>query len=333
MMFDRRGQILDEFDAPFQRSWGINMVGECKFTLPVRDTKNTEANFQFGNHIVVMNDDGLPPWCGRMTTPRVWGNKTTKHKAISSESIFADRIGPYTKPYGIIGEAGRNFLTILQIANDAEDTLIRTGDVYRGGSNTGTLISPAVLLSDNIGQILKQSGCEYEVVPQVVNNRLTLYLNLYAEMGTDTGVALNDANCRIEENSLSENGPIKNLLLGIGQEQEIQNHYLATNKASRDTYGLMAAPYEVNAVEAPAVEALTLQQLAELRRPRKTFRATASQVNNLFRSLRNGNRLWYENVENGYGARGIVGTQAQVRLFGMAYSDSVDGVALTIGIY
>ena len=75
-LFDRRGHILDEFDATFRRSWGVNTVGECRFTLPVNEAKNTETNLQFGNHIVVMNDEGLPPWSGRLETPRSWGNKT-----------------------------------------------------------------------------------------------------------------------------------------------------------------------------------------------------------------------------------------------------------------
>lgn len=333
MMFDRSGYLLDEFDGTFARAWGINMVTECKFTLPALYAKNTEINFEFGNHIVVMNDDGMPEWVGRMETPRGWGNKTTKQKAISEESIFADRIGRYTRPYYIFGTAGSNLLQIIHIANAAEDTLIQIGDLYRGGLNTITLITASENLSANIDQILNQSRCEYEIVPVVTNNRLQLYANLYAEMGVDTGASLNDSNCRIEENSLSENGPIKNLLVGVGKEQQIRNRYRVFNQASIARYGLRESPYEVNAVEATAVAALTLMQLAALKSPRKTFRVTASKANSLYPLLRKGNRSQFESADVGYGKSGVVGTQATVRILGMAYSDSVDGVALTISNY
>ena len=331
ILFDRqRGHILDEFDAVFQRSWGINMVGECKFTLPVKDSKNTLSNFQFGNHLVVFNDVGLPAWSGRLETPRGWGNKTNKHKAVSHESFFFDRVGPYTKPYGLLNPAGIILRQMIQIANAAEDTLIRPGDIDNGGKRCGTIISPAIKLSDNINQILKQSGSEYEIVPVVANNRLILRANLYAEQGVDTGASLNDSNCRIDENSLSEVGPIYNWLLGVGKEQEIKNHYVALDQLSIDQYGLRQEPLEVDAVEAPAVQALTLQQLAVMKQPRRTFRATASNVGGLYPLLRKGNRIQFESAEYGYGTRGVVGTQAEVRIMGMAYSDDIDGVALTI---
>lgn len=331
LLFDRqRGHILDEFDGSFKRSWGINSIGECRFTLPINDRKNNETNFQFGNHLVVLNDDGLPPWSGRLETPRSWGNKTNKHFAVSHESFFRDRVGTYTLPYGLLQPAGVIFKQLIRIANEEEDTLIRAGDVFTGGQRCGTIISPIVPLIDNIEKILKQSGHEYEIVPVVANNRLTLYGNWYAEQGVDTGSSLNDSNCRIDENSLSENGPIYNKLIGVGKEQQIQNHHVAIDQRSRGRYGLRVAPYEVDAVEAVAVEALTEQQLRAVAYPRRAFRATASKVGGLYYLLRKGNRMQFESTEAGYGLHGVIGTQATVRIYGMAYTDDLDGVALTI---
>jgi hypothetical protein len=329
ILFDRqRGHILDEFEAVFQRSWGINMVGQCKFTLPVKSPKNTLSNFQFGNHLVVFNDVDLPAWSGRLETPRTWGNKTNKHLALSHESIFFDRIGKYARPDGISGSAGKILREIIQIANATEDTLIRPGDIYNGGRHCGTFISIAVRLGDNINQILKQSGCEYEVVPRMENNRLKLYANLSQQLGVNTGASLNDSNCRIEEESLSEVGPIQNWIMGVVPDSQVRNHLMVSDPASIDRYGLRQAPYEVEF--SGALEALTLQQIEVMKQPRRTFRATASKSGFLYSRLRNGNRTYFETAKYGYGIRGRVGTQADVRIMGMAYSDDIEGVALTL---
>lgn len=329
-LFDKRGHILDEFEAVFRRSWALSMAGDCRFTLPINDPKNTLTNFQFGNHIVVLNDDGLPPWSGRLETPRSWGNKTNKHYARSHAAVWDYRIGKYTLPYGMINQAGVIARHLLEVANIREDTLIRPGKIHYGGKAVGAIISPAKKLQSFIDHIVKQSGHEWEIQPVINNNKLTLYLNWYDEIGVKTGGSLNDSNCRIDENSLQENGPIYNLILGIGKEQEVKNHHLAINEASRYKFGLYEMPYEVDAVEAVAVKALTEEQLALMSFPRRTFRATASQVGDLYKQLRVGNRVQFEAPDAGYGPRGQVGTQAEVRILGMAYTDDADGVALTI---
>lgn len=330
LLFDRRGYLLDEIETTFRRSWGVNMVGDCRFTLPINDPKNNLNNMQFGNHLVVMNDDGLPMWSGRLETPRTWGNKTNKHIALSHAKWWQDRLGKYTIPYGLLQPAGAIARHLVWIANLREDTLMRIGDVFSGGKRCGTTISPELLLADNIDQIIKQSGNEYQILPVINSNKLILYLYWYAQMGVITGASLNDSNCRIDENSLSENGPIKNLLVGVGKEKQIQNHHLAINHASWNQYGLREGPLEVDAVEAVAVKTITEQQLAIMAQPSRTFRATASPVDGLYKLLRPGNTMQFESAEYGYGERGIIGTQAEVRIMGMAYSDDVDGVALTI---
>jgi hypothetical protein len=332
LLFDRRGHLQDEFESSFKRSWGINMVGQCRFTLPINDPKNTLQNFEFGMHLVVMNDEGLPPWSGRLETPRVWGNKTNKHYAESHAKYWQDRIGEYTIPYGLLQPAGTIIKRIIRIANMREDTLLRPGDIFTGGKKCGTVISADQYLAENVEQIIKQSGHEYEIVPVVNNNRLILYLNWQSQLGIETGVSLNDSNSRIEENSLSENGPIKSLILGTGKVNEIKNHHLAIDHASWQRYGLREMPLEVDAVEAVAVKVMTEQQLDELADPSRTFRATASNVDGLYQLLRLGNRVQFESVESGYGKRGIIGTQAAVRILGMACADEVDGAALTIAI-
>jgi hypothetical protein len=329
-LFDRSGHLLDEFDGTFQRSWGINAVGECKFTLPVRALKNTNQNFRFKNWLVVFNNEGLPPWVGRLETPRGWGNKTNKHKALSAESVFANRIGTYTLPYGLVQPAGVIFRRLINIANDAEDTLIHPGKIFGEGGRCGTFISPATLLSENIAQILKQSGHEYEIEAQVVNNQLTLLGNWYDRMGETVDGGLNDRNCGIDEESLSEVGPIYNVVLGLGKGDQLKTHHLAINQNSIDEYGRNETRVDVDSEAAEGVLALTEQELARLAWPHKMYRATATNKNGTYALLRKGNVLAFENSDAAYGAQGRIGTQEQVRIYGMAANDDVQGVALTI---
>lgn len=329
LVFDRRGYLLDEIDAVYKRSWGINSVGECKFTLPINDPKNNETNFQFGNLLLVLNDKGLPPWVGRLEPPRGWGAKTTKHFALSYESIFADRIGTVGKPYIVLNPPGLLFQLIIQIANEIDDTLIRLGDIHEGEGKCGMVVSPATLLSDNIAKVLKQSGHEYDVTPVFSNNRLKLYGNWYVRQGIETGESLNSGNCRIDENSLNETGPIKNMLLGLGNGQRFIYH-MANDEESIHKYGLRAKPYDAGVYALDAIKELTENELAAHKRPRRIFRATASNDNNTYLHLRKGNMLKYESAETGYGPRGRIGTQADVRIYGMAYADDMEGVALTI---
>lgn len=329
-LFDRRGNLLDEFDGVFQKSKGINSVGECRFTLAVSNPKNIKSNLRFKNWIVVFNDNGLDNWVGRLDTPRSWGGGTNKHFAYSAEGIFSDRIGSYTIPYGILNTAGVCIKQIIKIANEDDDTLIRAGNIFTGGTRCGTFISPATLLMENIAQIVKQSGHEWEIVPQIVNNKLRLYLNWYERQGTVVDGSLNDRNCKIDEDSLSETGPIKNAILGVGNNQEIRTHFLARSRSSIEEYGLQATRIDVDAGEAAGVQALTQQQLARLAWPRNMFKATATNVDNTYQRLRLGNVLPFENSNAGYGANGMIGTQNRVRIWGMADSGTVEGVALSI---
>lgn len=329
-LFDRRGNLLDEFGGVFKKSSGISSIGELRFTLSVLDEKNIEPNLRLKNWIVILNDENKAPWVGRLDDERGWGNGTSKHFAYSAEDMFNDRVGTYGLPYGILNAAGLIVKKIVTIANEDEDTLIRPGDIYTGGDRCGTFISPATYLSENIAQIVKQSGHEWEVIPQVVNNRLKLWLNWYERMGQELDASLNDRNCKVDEDSLKEAGRIKNKIIGVGSDKQVQNHYVATNRASRDKYGLQEGRIDVNAGTKEGVEFLTKQELKARSFPAEMFKATVTNIDGIYPLIRNGNVLPFENANAGYGPRGSIGTQSPVRIMGMADSGDVEGIALNI---
>jgi len=330
-LFDRDGEMLDEFGGIFKRSSGVNSIGELRFTLAVNDEKNIESNLRFKNWIVILNDDGREFWAGRLDKDRGWGNGTSKHFAYSAEDMFNDRIGPYSLPYALLNTAGVIAKNVLAIANEKEDTLIRPGDIYTGGKRCGTFISPATYLSENLAQVVKQSGHEWEVVPQIVNNHLTLYLNWYERIGTEVDGGLNDRNCKVDEDSLTEiTRPLKNRMLGVGSDKEVKTNYLASNRASIDKFGLQEGRIDVNAGTKEGVEYLTRQELAWRAFPADMFKATATNIDGTYTLLRKGNVLSFENAKAGYGPKGTIGTQSAVRIMGMADGDDVEGIALSI---
>ena len=329
-VFSRRGEMLDEFGGVFKKSSGVLSIGELRFNLSVDDEKNSEPTLRFKNWIVVLNDEGKAPWVGRLDRDRGWGGGTSKHFAYSAEDMFNDRCGTYGLPYGLLTTAGLIVKKAIMIANEDEDTLIRPGDIFTGGEQCGTFISPATYLSENLAQVVKQSGHEWEIVPQIVDNRLRLYLNWYERMGQDVDGGLNNRNCKIDEDSLSETAAIKNKIVGIGSDKQVQTHFMAMNQASRDKYGLQVGRIDVSAGTKEGVEFLTKQELARRAFEQDMFKATATNIDDTYQYLRNGNVLTFENSRAGYGANGTIGTQSKVRIMGMADSDSVEGIGLNI---
>jgi len=329
-LFDRRGNLLDEIGGLFSKSSGVNSIGELRFKLSVIDEKNTEPNLLFKNWIVVLNNDGKAPWVGRLDEDQGWGNGTSKHFAYSAEDMFNDRVGSYGLPYPLLNTAGACVKKFITIANEAEDTLIRPGDVFMGGNTCGTFISPAIYLSENMAQVIKQSGYEWEIVPQIVDNRLRLWLNLYERMGQELDVSLNDRNCQVDEDSLKKTGRIKNRIIGIGSDKQVQTHFVAINRASIDKYGLQEGRVEVNAGTSEGVEFLTRQELALRSVTKDLFKATVTNIDGIYPLIRKGNSALFENSRAGYGTNGRIGTQSRVRIMGMSESDEVEGIALSI---
>jgi hypothetical protein len=312
--FDRQGQMLDEIDAVFVRGYKPNDVTTCNFEAPTADLHNTDVNTNFGDFLVILNSEGLAAWVGRIDPPQSWGDDKVEHTAYSAEDVFNIRNGPITLPYSIHNPAGAIFRELIKIANNEEDTLVRPGEIYEGGTMCGALISPLSTLMTNVRGLVKRSGQEWDITPSIVKNRLTLYANWYEKRGQVLDRSFNPENCKMHEGSLSVVGPIYNVILGLGQEnsQGGRKLHMTRDLASIAKYGMRFTKYEVNFESQEAVDYFT------------------ENVDDLYPLLRLGNIAPYENPKAGFGKGGTVGTQAYVRIMAMAYSDDEEGVELTL---
>lgn len=322
-IFDwRHGHLLDEIDSEFECTWTMSAVDTCKFGYPDNPTKNTKELFEFGNWLCVLNDEGLPPWVGKLEPPRARGRNLVKHNALSAPNIFNQRIGTYQLPRGLLDTAGNIYRELLHITNAEENTLIHPGEIFMGGKVCGTIISPATNLMFNVEQLLKQSGHDYSIDPLIVDNRLTLQANWYERKGAMIDRGLNEGNCELDNDALEDTGPIYNIVLGLGPESgnQVRTHFLAREQPSIDKYCARATRYNAPSGEAPAVEALTNAEVKRLAYPRRVFKGTASSADGLYSVLRLGNILPFDGL----------GVQAYVRLLGMSHKDGTEGTALTL---
>ena len=330
-VYDRSGNLLDEFDGTFRRSWGINALGQCNFALSVLDAKNTRANLEFGNYIVVNNNEGLPLWVGRMEPPRSWGASTTKHSAVTPEILFREMNGAMGWGYHLIDSPGGILRTLIGVINEEDDKLLREGDIIGGDSRVAVTIEPSMTLFEGWDSVLSLYRYEWDITPLIAENRLQLMVNLYDDQGENTNDGLNDMNCRIdEENSLTENGPIYNKIFLYSNQRPRRCFTSVQNNESIERYGERVIPVGVDTVSTDSLEVVGERMLRTMAFPRRTFKATASNIDGLYSRLRLGNLFYLESVKYGYAGQGIVGTQSEVRILGMAYNDSTDGVALTI---
>jgi hypothetical protein len=327
MIFDRRGILLDEIDAAFQRSWKRNLVEQCTWTFPVSHRKCTRRNFRTGNYIVVFHDNGLPDWGGRMELPNGWGGSTLTITANSAEYQFSIRAGvPYAAPIQLLTTAGAIYRRLINAANAEEDTLLRPGEIYEGGRICAIVISASVLLEKNIAQLLKRTGQDYSMTPYVTNNRLVFLANWHERIGRSVDISLNDSNSEMRQDTLKEEGPIYNSIFGYseGSVGTLGHFYLARDANSIAEYGLHHKPLAVSTTEKEVVQLAAEEELKRLAWPRRTFAATARNQLTLNRNLRVGNILLYENAEAGFG------TEAHVGIEGLAYKDGEDNAAMVL---
>lgn len=333
LFFDRQGNLLDEYPGSFSRAWKLSAVSECNFTIHVNDPHFTKRNFTTGNFLAIYHDGGLKPWVGNLDLPQKWGSKLVKIKAFSAENIFNRRTGPVAiLPYFETGPGGTVYKKLVKLANEQEDALLTVGDVYLNDSkNVGTEISPATSLMTNLLQILKTSREDYDITPQVINNKLVLLANWYKRRGQTINDGLNDSNCKIIDDALTVKGPIWNQVFGYDGSGETTTSYTARDEASIKEHGLFAKPLSVSSGDQAVVTATAEREVLTYAWPKNLFAATVTYNKATIQKLIDlGNQLPFENADAGFGAGGRVGVDAWVRIFGIAYSDGDSEVTLTL---
>ncbi|MCB0013767.1 MAG: hypothetical protein KDE34_17765 [Anaerolineales bacterium] len=320
-VFRRTGEAIGEI-RPYvpEISWRINDFGRAKFTLAVTDSQAKAEFLQFGNRILIEFDNGLPNWGGVIDVPRDWGAGTVSCAAYSGEYLLnfrrTDKGRYFTDtPVGTIARR------LVEEANAIRATGLTIGDIWVGGD----LHSPDYHVK-NLYDIFTQSlfsrlsTADFAVIPSQVNGRIVFTLNVYERRGADKpGVALHEGKNMTANSTLSEQGPIYNDVITVGDGQNWGDDRLTgygVDQSSVELYGLRETGVMMSGVKSP----ITLQAgadtaIANNAHPHNLLKIEATDKKpGTFAQYDLGDRVAAEMPNYGFG-----GFRASVRVLGRAF--------------
>jgi len=316
-IFDRNGFALAEFRAAVERSLVINGEGRAEFNYPSRKTDVVnEKVLQFGNWLLV-ESDSLPAWVGVIDTPREWSPRIVAVHAYTPEHVFGWRVGPLEEK--ITGSAGLIFEKLIAKLNQREPTIIRSGNIWRGGRQREETLNPTQL-SEDLQRITERSGEEYNWRPEIdTSGRLIVFADWVERLGAETTALLHEGkgggNMEGLDNVFMEDGELFNEVLAFGDGMTWRTKPTATvtDETSRARYGLRQIAIEYSGVS----NGNTLKEngkaaLKESKETIKTFHVNALNVGETYKYIGLGNTLKLQFENMGFG-----GYQTNVRITGM----------------
>lgn len=228
---DKTGTQVAELEAEIGPvSWRLNDVGRVQFALSKKDAKAIQANYQYGNRVIVQFDNGLPNWVGVIDTPRDWGQAKVTANAYSGEYILGTRQTDRGR-YFTNQTVGEIYRGLIDDANGVADMGITIGNVWEGGPGH----YPEYHFK-NLLQIVRESLCatlsdyDFDVTGELTGNKITMRANLYERKGYErVNVVLvegtNLANVRlIEQGTIINSWDLAGAGDGWGDDNRIYSH-------------------------------------------------------------------------------------------------------------
>lgn len=214
-IFDRAGNLIEQVVPELQPvSWKLNKYGKAIFRLGKEDVKLVQSTFTFGNRVLIRFANGLPIWGGVLETPRVWSRHHVEFTAYSAEYLLTQRVTGKTSSY-VSATAGDIFRGLITEADKVADLDIFFGDIWNGGqlhtvsyhyNNVYNLINESVITR-------LEPDSDWDIVPEIVNNKLQFRANFYETKGQRLdGVLFQEGHniATTPEPRLMEQGPIVN---------------------------------------------------------------------------------------------------------------------------
>lgn len=322
-IFNPDGFPLCEFRTNVQRSWVIGDEGRALFTLASRKTELVnDTVLRFGNWLLVENS-ALPAWVGVLDTPRNWSSRTVTVCAYTPEHVFGWRRGPLEEV--LTGSAGTIFEKLLGYVNLSEMTILRVGDIFRGGTQRQETINPTSLNRD-LKRLQERSLEEYQWRPIVdPSGRLFVYADWLSLLGIDTSFILHEGksggNVEASDRIMVEDGPIYNDVMGYGDSMSWQSKPFAVAKDNESIgkYTLRQISKGYSGVADPnTLLANASAHLAAVKDANRVFRLNAINIGDTFKYMSLGNRMGLRFENMGFMGSNT-GFQTRIRILGMAY--------------
>ena len=334
-IFDPRGYPIADPRVSTTRSWILNDIGDCSFTISTSDPDCTDANLRFGN-ILVVNHDKLPPWVGFIDSggqARKWTNGEVEVYATSAEKILDWR---YTKPLPFPAtNSGAMIKLILDYQNrySPAGIEIQEGYIYTGGQ--AVVLPKKPKLSDIIRKFSKSTGNDWSVTHELVNGRVNILFNWYrGERGTDTQKTLNAINTKGGTILYSEDGEIANDVVFMSAPKEdgsIKYSKPARDEKSIGRYGLRQYVGEGVGSDPDGLWLQALIYLYDHAYPKGKVEPTILDYGDIFTNVALGNRYLWESHAAPFGGSGL-GVYEQIRMMGFEAYDDANEVNATVEI-
>lgn len=340
-IFQHNAKPLTEIDsATTPRSWIMNDVGRCEFSMSLLDPKTTEINLQYGNlvhvvHIPTVNtEDGdvisingkLPDWTGVILPPRVWNAGVLNCTAYSAEALLTFRPMPFET---ISGTPAVMFKRILELANNIPTSIPILPGAIEDIPKTFTddLRNSAY---EHIVALIKKAGMTWSVTGEVNEfGNLELFGNLTAGTGIDTDLELNDLNSELRSPIMTEQGTPYNVVVGYSFAHTQRGRYTATavNQPSFADYGFFGKNITFMGLHDPSsVDWAAQQQADAFGRPPRLMSRTALDFQDTFAKLDKGNYVNLVEKGAGFAPGGGFGFNGKGRIIAMDYSDLTNKV-------
>jgi hypothetical protein len=329
-IFDREGFTVAEFRASVERSLVIGGEGRAEFNYPSRKTDIVNDKvLRFGNWLLV-ESDSLPAWVGVIDTPRAWSPRVVAVHAYTPDRVFGWRRGPLEEK--LVGSAGAIFEKLIVKVNQPETTVIRAGDIWRGGVQMEETINPTPLAED-LQRIVERSGEEYSFRPETDSSgRLVIYADWVQRLGEDTTALLHEGKGGGNIESLNdvfvEDGDIVNdvLAYGDGLSWKSKPTQIVSDPKSGQRYGLRQTSEAFSGVSnTTTLKNNGTERLQQSAETIKLFHVNALNVGDTYKYLRLGNRLALRLENIGFIGGGL-GFETNVRIAGMVMSSEEKNV-------
>lgn len=323
-IYDRNGNPLAEVESDVTAHWRLNGYGWLEFNLSLSDPKVREGVFRFRN-LVLFRHSSAGWWGGFLWTPRGWNKQTVTVRAYSAERLFQIRRGPANYTWN--GSAGSIFKSIIGEANAPEDTRIREGSIWTGGTSRQETSRDDILL-DAIQRIRERAGHDWYLEPELDDaGKLTFAAHWMEQAGALDMFHLTDGfNMTMNANDLllNEQGMIINdvAFSGIGASLDERPRATWSDPDSQSLYGVCQGSENSDAEEVDTLLASAKAFVAENKAPKRLLSPVAEDRvypsgMRTFASLRLGysGRLSFSRV--GFWGDGNLGVETTVRILEM----------------
>lgn len=318
-MFNRFGYPLTELDVLVPRTWIRNGIGSAEFLMSTFDEKFTREFMEVGN-ILLIENERLPDWVGRIMAPRSFGIYTAKVVAKSAEVFLQGRRG--YKGLKLTGSAGDIVTEVVKVANRQSPTLLKVGSIYTEGTTREESLDVNPLFSD-VDRIRKRSGNDWNVTPLVdKSGRLALQVNWYKRMGSQQLFQLEEGkNIEALEDFLIEQGEPTNDLIGYnntgGEESTLMD--IERDEESIARYGVWQGSVSVtNAKEPSQLQLATKTVLNSVKDMTKTVSLNVLDIDDEFPNMGMGNLYPVTGHRSGFFGE-TTGFELNLEIFGMKY--------------